>query len=416
MEEAEKKGKILVIMFLDLNGFKQVNDIYGHAAGDKVLKVVAKRLELAIRSGDHISRLGGDEYLIGLLMDKDHIAIIAQPMNIEGIRVRVGSSIGLSAYPIHGNKISVLLDIADKRMYDAKKGRDTASIKSSFDEQDNKLELSFAIKVQVMSDVLHRFQLENLHVRGEWVSLDSSWREILGTAEYPEPVKKVLGEALVSISLLAESLKFDGSLVLQIRGANPVSMLVVQATSDGAIRGMANWQGEISNNTKFQDLFITEGQNVATMVISVEPNSSQGERYQSLVALEGESLADSFTQYFAQSEQLKTRLWLAVDDTRAVGMMLQCLPSESSEIQNEGWDHATILADTVTEEDCSNEKIENTVRSIGEKEANSIIEEQGQITIDCDFCNTQYKLDSIDVKRLFVDSDVTDISGTGSVH
>lgn len=150
MEEAEKKGKILVIMFLDLNGFKQVNDIYGHAAGDKVLKVVAKRLELAIRSGDHISRLGGDEYLIGLLMDKDHIgeaenmtekfaAIIAQPMNIEGIRVRVGSSIGLSAYPIHGNKISVLLDIADKRMYDAKKGRDTASIKSSFDEQDNKV-------------------------------------------------------------------------------------------------------------------------------------------------------------------------------------------------------------------------------------------------------------------------------------
>lgn len=299
-----------------------------------------------------------------------------------------------------------------------------------------------------MSDVLHRFQLENLHVRGEWVSLDSSWREILATAEYPEPVKKVLGEALVSISLLAESLKFDGSLVLQIRGANPVSMLVVQATSDGAIRGMANWHGEISNDTKFQDLFITEGQSVATMVISVEPNSSQGERYQSLVALEGESLADSFTQYFAQSEQLKTRLWLAVDDTRAVGMMLQCLPSESSEIQNEGWDHATILADTVTEEEllnlnsqtllhrlyheedlriyedntirfecsCSNEKIENTVRSIGEKEANSIIEEQGQITIDCDFCNTQYKLDSIDVKRLFVDSDVTDISGTGSVH
>ena len=302
-----------------------------------------------------------------------------------------------------------------------------------------------------MSDLLHRFQLENLHVRGEWVSLDSSWREILSTAEYPEPVKQVLGEALVAISLLAESLKFDGSLVLQIRGALPVSMLVVQATSDGAIRGMANWQGEIADDAKFQDLFIAEGQGLATMVISVEPNvsnASKGERYQSLVALEGESLADSFTQYFAQSEQLKTRLWLAVDETRAVGMMLQCLPSESSEIQDEGWNHATILADTITEEEllnlnsqtllhrlyhdedlriyedkairfectCSNEKIENTIRSIGEKEANSIIEEQGQITIDCDFCNTQYKLDSIDVKRLFVDADVTDISGTGSVH
>ena len=299
-----------------------------------------------------------------------------------------------------------------------------------------------------MSDSLHRFQLENLHVRGEWVSLDSSWREILSNAEYPEPIKQVLGEALVAISLLAESLKFDGSLILQIRGALPVSTLVVQATSNGAIRGMANWQGEIADDAKFQDLFIAEGQGLATMVISVEPNASQGERYQSLVALEGESLAESFTQYFAQSEQLKTRLWLAVDDTRAAGLMLQCLPSETSEIQDEGWNHATILADTVTKEEllnlssqtllhrlyheedlriyedkeihfecsCSTEKIENTIRSIGEDEANSIIEEQGQITIDCDFCNTQYKLDSIDVKRLFVDADVTDIPGTGSVH
>ncbi len=299
-----------------------------------------------------------------------------------------------------------------------------------------------------MSDSLHRFQLENLHVRGEWVSLDSSWREILSNAEYPEPIKQVLGEALVAISLLAESLKFDGSLILQIRGALPVSTLVVQATSSGVIRGMANWQGDIADNAKFQDLFIAEGQGLATMVISVEPNASQGERYQSLVALEGESLAESFTKYFSQSEQLKTRLWLAVDDTRAAGLMLQCLPSESSEIQDEGWNHATILADTVTQEEllnlssqtllhrlyhqedlriyedkeihfecsCSTEKIENTIRSIGEEEANSIIEEQGQITIDCDFCNTQYKLDSIDVKRLFVEADVTDIPGTGSVH
>ncbi len=299
-----------------------------------------------------------------------------------------------------------------------------------------------------MSDSLHRFHLENLHVRGEWVSLDSSWREILSNAEYPEPVKQVLGEALVAISLLAESLKFDGSLILQIRGTLPVSTLVVQATSNGAIRGMANWHGEIPEDIKFQDLFIAENQSLATMVISVEPNAAQGERYQSLVALEGESLAESFTQYFAQSEQLKTRLWLAVDDTRATGLMLQCLPSESSEIQNEGWNHATILADTITKEEllnlnsqtllhrlyheeelriyedkdihfecnCSNEKIENTIRSIGEEEANAIIAEQGQITIDCDFCNTQYKLDSIDVKRLFVEADVTDISGTGSVH
>jgi molecular chaperone Hsp33 len=301
-----------------------------------------------------------------------------------------------------------------------------------------------------MSDSLHRFHLENLHVRGEWVSLGESWQKIQRTANYPEPLRHVLGEALVAISLLAESLKFDGSLVLQIRGAHPVSMLVVQASSSGTIRGLASWKGEIAADASFKDLFssTSDDDSTATMVISVEPNSAQGERYQSLVALEGDSLAECFTQYFAQSEQLNTRLWLAVDDNFAAGMMLQSLPLEDTEMQTDGWEHATILADTLRdiellelnagellhrlyhEEDlriydakpirfectCSQQKIEHTIRSIGEDEANLIISERGNIEIDCDFCNTKYVLDSIDVKRLFSEADVTDLPGTGSVH
>lgn len=131
---AKEKDKVLIIMFLDLNGFKQVNDIYGHAVGDEVLIIVAKRLELAIRNGDHISRLGGDEYLLGLMMDKESlnevegmtakfIDLVSQPMNIEGLRIRIGASVGIAAYPIHGNNVDVLLDIADKRMYSTKRGK-----------------------------------------------------------------------------------------------------------------------------------------------------------------------------------------------------------------------------------------------------------------------------------------------------
>lgn len=310
-----------------------------------------------------------------------------------------------------------------------------------------------------MSDTLHRFQLENLHVRGEWLSLSQSWQEIQNTSDYPPAIRQVLGEALVAISLLADSLKFEGSLVLQIHGTAPVSMLVVQATSDGAIRGLANWQGEISPEANFKDLFRPVEDSHAsnrqgTMVISVEPSATQGERYQSLVSLQGESLSECFTQYFAQSEQLNTRLWLAVDDKRASGLMLQSLPTGETETfsvsQSDGWHHASILADTVKDEEllglqakellhrlyheedlriydaktvrfectCSQQKIEHTVRSIGEQEANSIIEEQGSVTIDCDFCNTHYALDSVDVARLFSDADVniTDANGTGSVH
>ncbi|MCL4112268.1 UNVERIFIED_CONTAM: hypothetical protein GTU68_022762 [Idotea baltica] len=294
-----------------------------------------------------------------------------------------------------------------------------------------------------MSDILHRFQLENLHVRGEWVSLSQSWKEIQSTTDYPPAIQQVLGEAIVAISLLADSLKFDGSLVLQIIGAQPVSMLVVQATSDGSIRGMANWEGEISPKASFKDLF-------QAMNDQNEPSSTKGERYQSLVSLEGDSLSDCFAQYFAQSEQLNTRLWLSVNDKVAAGLMLQSLPSDTS--QSDGWNHASILADTIKDEEllelpaeqllhrlyheedlrlydakpirfnctCSQDKIEHAVASMGETEANSIIEEQGNINVDCDFCNTSYLLDSVDVARIFSQADVSisnnDANGTGSVH
>lgn len=131
LEDAKEKNKSLVIMFVDLNGFKQVNDNYGHSVGDEVLKITARRLELSIREADCLSRLGGDEFLIGLLIEKENIlevenmakkfsSIISRPINVRGIKVEVGASIGLSAYPIHGNQVNVLLDIADKKMYKVK--------------------------------------------------------------------------------------------------------------------------------------------------------------------------------------------------------------------------------------------------------------------------------------------------------
>ncbi len=295
----------------------------------------------------------------------------------------------------------------------------------------------FVIGLRRMSDKIHRFFIENLQVRGEWVALTDSWQAIQKTADYPEPVRRVLGEALVAISLLAESLKFSGSLILQIRGTSPVTLLVAQATADGAIRGIAHWDGIIDDNASFHDLF-GEG----TMVISVEPGASGGERYQSLVSLQGASLADCFSEYFAQSEQLKTKMWLAVNDETATGLLLQSLPVEGhphdTQADNvEHWNHATILADTLNtrqgvqelltldvksllnrlyhEEElrlykakpirfecsCSQQKIENTIYSIGKKEADSIIQEQGSIQIDCEFCHTRYVLDNVDVSRIF---------------
>jgi len=132
LEYAKTNNKVLVIMFIDLNGFKQINDEYGHAIGDKVLTIVARRLEFTIRKSDCLSRLGGDEYLLGLLMNNENYpeaesmaekfsTIISEPMNIDGIKMRVGASIGIAAYPMHGDDITTLMDIADNEMYQDKK-------------------------------------------------------------------------------------------------------------------------------------------------------------------------------------------------------------------------------------------------------------------------------------------------------
>ncbi len=289
-----------------------------------------------------------------------------------------------------------------------------------------------------MSDKLHRFLLENLNIRGEWVSLNNSWQEIQNSAKYPKAVRHVLGEALAIVSLLAESLKFDGSLTLQIRGTQPVTMLVVQATSEGDIRGIAKWQGEILDNTPFSELF-----GAGTMVISIENNpkseARKSEQYQSLVSLEGDSLAACLTEYFAQSEQLETQLWLAVDDKSVAGLMLQSIPTGATAndsldmTEKNNWNHATILADSLSkdellsldvktllhrlyhEEDlrlynakslrfkcsCSQTKIDRMIYALGEADANALIQEQGTIDVDCEFCNKHYVLDQVDIARLF---------------
>ena len=281
-----------------------------------------------------------------------------------------------------------------------------------------------------MSDKSQRFLIDNTHVRGELVQLDQAWQALQATATYPAPIRKVLGEALAAVSLLATTLKFNGSLILQINASTPVHMLVVQATSDNTVRGLARWNEEILDDMEYQDLF-KEGR----IIITVEPNDG-GERYQSIVALNGDSLADSLKHYFEESEQLATRLWLAANDKKATGLLLQRLPNHDDEFndpEDDSWNRTLALSETISSEEllslapetllhrlyheealrlfepdsiafkcqCSQQKVEAMIRSLGANEARDIIKKQGSIEIDCEFCNTHYALNKLDVEQLF---------------
>lgn len=274
------------------------------------------------------------------------------------------------------------------------------------------------------ADTLRRFMLERAHVRGEWLHLDQTWQDMLSRAEYPEFVKKVLGEALTAAVLLSATIKHDGSLILQIRSDGPIHLLVVQATREGTVRGLAHWS-RVPENTTLPGLF-GEGH----IAITLESHKN-GERYQSVIPLEGDSLMAALEAYFNRSEQLPTRLWLVSDNVSAAGILLQRLPQE--ETSDEDWQRASVLLDTLTaaelthlepeevlyrlfhEEEprlfdpknirfhcgCNRDKVENMLRSLGQEEADSILEEQGKIVITCEFCNAEYTLDAVDVGQLF---------------
>lgn len=273
------------------------------------------------------------------------------------------------------------------------------------------------------NDRLYRFLIENSNVRGELVHLNATWQAVLERTNYPDNVKAVLGEALAACALLAATIKFDGSLILQIRGDGPLHLLVAQTTAEGSMRAIARWNKEVPE----QGLHNIFGQ--GQMVITIEPKDS--DPYQGIIMLEGEHLKDALEAYFVQSEQLNTRLWLAADADTCGGFLLQELPSNEND--EFSWEHFNVLADTLQQEEilqlpardilhrlfheedirlfdpepmcfrctCSKERISSMLLSLGSDEVHGILEEQGKIAVDCEFCNAHYELDPIDIDALF---------------
>jgi molecular chaperone Hsp33 len=273
-------------------------------------------------------------------------------------------------------------------------------------------------------DQMYRFLFEGLGVRRELVRLGASWRAVRDNQDYPEQVAAQLGQGLAAIMLLSGTIKFKGSLILQVQSSGPLTVLVAQATDQRTLRGLARWHGEVPQGA----LSAVYGE--GRLVITAEAPS--GERYQGIVGLEGQGLGDALASYFRQSEQLPTRLWLACDGEQAAGLFLQRLPGETG-VDEDGWERVAALADTVSDDEllqlsaeellhrlfheeqvrlfepepvayrcgCSRKRIEDALRAMGEAEVNTLLESEGEIRADCEFCGKDYRFDAVDVKALF---------------
>ncbi len=272
-----------------------------------------------------------------------------------------------------------------------------------------------------MSDKIHRFIFDTFGIRGEFVQLEGSVQTMLAKHHYPVVIADLLQQVAAVSILLTTTLKFEGKISVQLQTKNDLKLLVVQANNLLGFRGIARYDKEANfSNLSFKDL-IKDGQ----LSITIEPK--KGKRYQGYVALNKDSFAECIEDYFNQSEQLKTRIWLYNNDNKVKGLMLQALPDMLSQ---DSFDHLVFLAETLEKDEClttnsdvllnrlfhqesvrdlleqavkfqcgcSRKKMLSSVVLFPENEVQEILDTKGELAVKCEFCLTQFKFSELDIK------------------
>ncbi|MGI9248007.1 MAG: Hsp33 family molecular chaperone HslO [Woeseiaceae bacterium] len=275
------------------------------------------------------------------------------------------------------------------------------------------------------ADSITPFGFENLPVRGALIHLSRTWRRMLRDHDYDTVIAETLGHAAAATALIAQSLKFDGTITLQIQGSGILRMLVMQCTGDLDLRGMASAApGKVAAD--FGGL-IEKGRCAVTVDAGERP-------YQGIVNIDDTSLAACLEHYFARSVQVPCHLALVASESVAGGVLLQQVPGQS--IDEDDWNRLSFLAKTLgcadfegdagteligklfAEDDvrvykpravnfrcrCSRQKTEDVLKMLGEKEARGTLAERGGVEVVCEYCGRKWNFDAVDVERLFVDN------------
>lgn len=307
---------------------------------------------------------------------------------------------------------------------------------------------------------LHKFLFEGLPVRGMLVRLTDSWQELLRRREqasdsFPQPVRALLGEMAAAGVLMQSNIKFNGALVLQVFGDGPVRLAVAEVQPDLGFRVTAKVVGEVEPQAKLEAMLNVHGQGRCAITLDPQDKLPGQQPYQGVVPLHGDrreplqELSQVLEHYMLQSEQLDTRLILAANDQVAAGLLIQRLPvqgegnlagrrNEDDIGLSEAFNRIAHLASTLTREElltldadtvlrrlfweedmrrfepmtgasgprfhcsCSRERVAGMLRSLGREEIESILAEQGQVEIGCDFCGIKYHFDPVDAAGLFM--------------
>jgi len=281
----------------------------------------------------------------------------------------------------------------------------------------------------LLEDIIQPFEIDGVSIRGRLVRLGASFKTTQEAHAYPAAIGEQVGEAMVLSAILAGALKYDGLFTLQIQGDGVISLLVNDVTSEGHLRGYARFEDE---EKPASGGWFGKGH----LAFTVDQGAHM-ERYQGIVELVGDSLADSAQEYFKRSEQLETAIIITSqvgDQAGAAGLMVQRMPEAITDSQAfdavdesaENWNRVQTLMKSVTEQElldptlsandllyrlfhedgvrvydpkplqhrcrCSQEKVESTLQSFKKEEVYDL-REDGKITVTCEFCKTDYIFD-----------------------
>ncbi|MCI2282655.1 Hsp33 family molecular chaperone HslO [Colwellia sp. MSW7] len=289
------------------------------------------------------------------------------------------------------------------------------------------------------TDILNRYLFNDKHVRGELVQLSQSYQSIIKNHHYPVGVRILLGELLAGTCLLTATLKFEGSITVQLQGDGPVGYMSVNGDNKQQMRGIAKVV-DVENAKDAHSLQALLGK--GNMIITIKPD--QGEAYQGIVALDKPTLAECFSHYFDVSAQIPTQVWLFSDDNnmRVGGSLVQLLPDGDGSIENkaqqhEDFEHIAQLTNTIKAEEifsleaeallyrlyhqeqvslfdpqavsyqcgCSSEKCLSAIAQIEPTELENMLAEQGKVSMTCDYCLTTYDFFADQLKS-FISKDI----------
>ncbi|MDV2469635.1 Hsp33 family molecular chaperone HslO [Acinetobacter chinensis] len=286
-----------------------------------------------------------------------------------------------------------------------------------------------------MSDLRQRFYIEDSPVRGEVVHLENALQTILEQRDYAPAIRVLLGEMLSATALLASTLKIRGRISLQIQATGTLKWAMAECNHNGEVRALADYEADPRFEEATSSSTVLKSLLNPVLFINIEPE--QGERYQGIVPLDKPDLASCLMQYYDLSAQIPTRIVLASDTQRSGGLLIQLLPRNSEEeqrwVDEDLWPRLTMLTETLKPEElieldaneilyrlyneeevrlpeteqlkfgctCSKERCSLALIQIGSVAVRETLEHQNPLSMDCQFCNTQYSFTAEEALALF---------------